>query len=114
MVGYIGEADPDFGAVENVRVAVLAGCGGDVARVGTGARLGQAEGCQLLASCLRDEVLLLLLFGSPLEQAERVEADVDALDNPKRSFSTLYLLADETESDVVEARTAVLFRYRPS
>src|SRR5687767_851876 len=69
VVGDVGQADPDFRAVEDVGVAVFAGCCRDVAGVGTGSRLGQSERGKLLSSCLRSKVLLLLLFRAPLEKA---------------------------------------------
>ena len=122
MVGNIGQADPDFGAIEDIVVAVLASGGRDVARVGACARLGEAEGCQLLASRLRDEVFLLLLFGAPLQKAERVEADMHALDDAESGLCALDLFADQAEGDIIEARAAILFgdgatqqaKWRPS
>ena len=43
MVGDVGQGDPDLGAVEDVVVAVAAGSGLEIGRVGADARLGQAE-----------------------------------------------------------------------
>jgi hypothetical protein len=51
---------------------------------------------------------LLLLLGAPLEQRQRVEADVNAHRHPERGIGALQLLAQDAEADVVEAVAAVL------
>ena len=71
--------------------------------------LGQAEGRELLAARLRDEPALALLLGPPLQEGQRVEPDVDALDDTQRGVGTLQLLAQDREADVVHARR----RHRP-
>src|SRR5690606_7598525 len=62
VVGCIGQADPDLGAVEQVAVAVAAGGGRQVGGIRADAGLGEAEGGQLLAARLGHQVLLLLLL----------------------------------------------------
>ena len=112
MVGEVGEGDPDLLAVEPVGVAVAAGRGLEVARVGADARLGQAERGELLAACLRDQPALALLLGAPLEEGQRVEADVDALDDAERGVGTFQLLAQDREARVVHPAAAVRLRDR--
>ena len=99
-------------AVEDVAVAVPPGGAGEVRRIGADARLGQAEGRQLLAARLRDEVLLLLLLAAPLEQRQRVQAGVDAEDDPEGGVRSLHLLAQQGEGDVVHSGAAVALRDR--
>ena len=76
------------------------------------AGLGQAEGRELLAARLRDEPALALLLGPPLEERQRVQADVDALDDTERGVGTLELLAQDREADVVHPAAAVRLRDR--
>ena len=65
------------------------------------ARLGQPERRQLLALRLGHEPALLLLLGPPLHEGQRVEPDVDALDDPEGGVGPLELLADDGEAEVV-------------
>ena len=112
VVGRVGQADPDLRPVEDVAVAVAPGRAGEVGRIGADARLGQAEGRQLLAARLRDEVLLLLLLAAPLEERQRVQAGVDAEDDPEGGVGSLHLLAQQGEGDVVHSGAAVALRDR--
>lgn len=67
VLGIGGIGDEALGTVNNVIIAVFAGCGSNGADVGAGIRLGQAEGDQLpLIADRRKEALLLLL--GPAEQ----------------------------------------------
>ena len=99
--------DPDLLAVEPVGVAVAPRRGLQVAGVRPDARLGQPERRQLLATRLRDEPALALLLGAPLQEGQRVEPDVDALDDPERGVGTLQLLAQDREAEVVHPAAAV-------
>ena len=74
--------------------------------------LGQPERRQLLAACLRDEPAPALLLGPPLEERQRVEPDVDALDDTERGVGTFQLLAQDREADVVHPGAAVRLRDR--
>ena len=93
--------------VEDVAVAVAPRRGGQVGRVAADPRLGQAEGGQLLAARLRDEVALLLLLVGPLQQRQRVQPGVDAEDDPEGGVGSLHLLAQQREGDVVHPGAAV-------
>ena len=53
------------------------------------------------------EPALALLLGPPLEEGQRVEPDVDALDDTERGVGTLQLLAQDREADVVHPGAAV-------
>jgi len=107
MVGHVAQADPDLGAVEDVRVALATGCRLEVGRVRPDARLGKGEGRQLLALGLRHEEAPLLVLRAPLQERQRVQPDVDAHDHPEGRVRPLQLLAQEAQADVVHARTAV-------
>ena len=107
VVRGVCEADPDLAAVEQVPIAVTPGGRRQVGRVAADARLGKAEGRQLLAARLRNQVALLLLFGGPLQECQRVQAGVHAEDHPERRVCPLHLLAQEREGDVVHPRAAV-------
>ncbi len=98
VVGEVGQGDPHLLAVEPVDVAVAAGGRRQVAGVRADARLGQAERGELLATRLRDQPALTLLLGPPLQECQRVEADVDALDDTERGVGTLQLLAQDREA----------------
>jgi len=50
----------------------------------------------------------LLLLGSPLHEGQRVEPDVDALDDPEGRVRPLQLLANDREAQVVHPRAAPL------
>src|SRR4029079_11203330 len=65
-----------------------------------------------LAAGLGDEPALALLLGPPLEQRERVQPDVDALDDAERGIGPFELLAQDREADVVHAGAAVALRDR--
>ena len=106
VVGDVGEADPDLLAVEHVGVAVAASGRGEVAGVRADARLREAERGELLALRLGHEPALLLLVRPPLHEGQRVQPDVDALDDPEGGVGPLELLADHREADVVHARAA--------
>ena len=54
----------------------------------------------------------LLLVGRPLQQGERVQPDVDALDDPERRVGPLELLAQDREADVVHPGAAPRLRDR--
>ena len=112
VVGEVGQADPDLLAVEAVGAAVAPGRRREVAGVGPDAGLGQAERRELLAAGLGHEPALALLLGPPLEQRERVQPDVDALDDAERGVGPLELLAQDREADVVHAGAAVALRDR--
>ena len=112
MVGDVGEADPDLLAVESIGRAVAAGGRLEVAGVRPDARLGQPERRELLALRLGHEPALPLLLGPPLQQGERVQPDVDALDDAERGVGTLQLLAQDREADVVHAAAAICLRDR--
>ena len=84
----------------------------EVAGVGADAGLGQPERRELLAPRLRDEPALALLLGPPLEERQRVEPDVDALDDTERGVGTLELLAQDREAEVVHPGAAVGLRDR--
>ena len=107
VVGDVRQRDPDLLAVEPVRVAVSASRRLEVPGVRPDAGLGQPERGQLLATRLRDEPALALLLGPPLEQGQRVEPDVDALDDTERGVGTLQLLAQDPEADVVHPGPAI-------
>ena len=104
--------DPDLLAVEAVGAAVAPGRRREVAGVGPDAGLGQAERRELLAAGLGDEPALALLLGPPLEERERVQPDVDALDDAERGIGPLELLAQDREADVVHAGAAIALRDR--
>ncbi len=112
VVGDVREADPDLLAVEPIAVPILAGRGLQVAGIGADARLGQPERRELVTLRLRDQPTLALLLGAPLQQGERIQPDVDALDDAERGIGTLELLAEEREADVVHPRSAVGLRDR--
>ena len=99
--------DPHLLAVEPVDVAVPAGRGLEVAGVRADTGFGQAEGGELLAARLRDQPALALLLGPPLEEGQRVEADMDALDDTERGVGTFELLAQDREARVVHPAAAV-------
>ena len=107
VIGDVRERDPDLLAVEPVDVAVATGGRLQVPGIRADARLGQAEGGELLAARLRDEPALALLLGPPLEEGQRVEADVDALDDTERGVGTFELLAQDPEARVVHPAAAV-------
>ena len=107
VVGDIREADPELRAIEDVALAIATGGGREVARVGADARLGQPERGELLALRLGHQPALPLLLGAPLQEGQRVQPDVDALDDPERRVGPLELLAQHREADVVHARAAV-------
>src|SRR4029078_2439448 len=71
------------------------------------AGLGQPESRHLLPACLGHQPALALLLGAPLEEGQRVERDVDALDDTERRIGTFELLAQDREADVVHPRAAV-------
>ncbi len=108
VVGDVGQADPDLGAVEDVRVAVTTGGRGQAGGVGAGTGLGQPERGQLLALRLGREETLLLILRAPLQQGQRVEPDVHAHHHPKGRIGALELLAQDAQADVVQAGPAVL------
>ena len=56
---------------------------------------------------LGHEPALLLLLGPPLQERQRVEPDMDALDDPERRVGPLELLAEQREADVVHPGAAV-------
>jgi hypothetical protein len=112
VVGQVGQRDPDLLAVEPVSAAVATRRRRKVAGVGPDAGLGQSERRQLLALRLRDEPALALLLGPPLKQSERVQPDVDALDDAERGVGPLKLLAQDRERDVVHAGAAIALRDR--
>ena len=58
------------------------------------------------------EPALALLLGPPLQERQRVEPDVDALDDTERRVGTLQLLAQDREADVVHPGAAVGLRDR--
>ena len=107
VVGEVGQGDPDLLAVEPVGVAVAPGGGLQVGGVGADARFGQPERGELLAARLRHQPALALLLGAPLEEGQRVEADVDALDDTERGVGTFELLAQDAEARVVHPAAAV-------
>ena len=53
------------------------------------------------------EPALALLLGRPLQEGQRVEPDVDALDDPEGGVGAFELLAQDREADVVHAGAAV-------
>ncbi len=110
VVGDVGEADPDLAAVQDVAAVDSPGGGLEVRGVGSDVGLGQAERRELLAARLRDEPAPALLLGPPLQDRQRVESDVDALDHAERGVGPLELLAQEREGDVVGPGAAVVGR----
>ena len=112
MVGEVRQGDPDLLAVEPVGVAVAAGWSWRLpASVPTPGSVS-AERRELLAARLRDQPALALLLGPPLEEGQRVEPDVDALDDTERGVGTLQLLAQDREAEVVHPGAAVRLRDR--
>ncbi len=56
---------------------------------------------------LRHQPALALLLGAPLQERQRVQPDVDALDDPERRVGALELLAQDREADVVHPGAAL-------
>ena len=110
VVGDVGEADPDLAAVQDVAAVDAPGGGLEVRGVGSDVGLGQAERRELLAARLRHEPAPALLLRPPLQDRQRVESDVDALDHAERGVGPLELLAQEREGDVVGPGAAVVGR----
>ena len=69
VVGNVGQRDPHLGAVEDVVIAIAHDGRLDRTGVGTGVRLGQPKGGDLVAVRLGNEPALLLLFGAPIAGA---------------------------------------------
>ena len=88
-----------FWPLRTIAVAVAARGRGEVApaSVPTPGSVS-AERRELLAAGLGHEPALPLLLGPPLEQRQRVEPDVDALDDPERRVAALELLAQQREA----------------
>ena len=76
--------------------------------------LGETERRELLALRLGHEPALTLLLGPPLQECQRVQRDVHALDDTERRIGTLQLLAQDREADVVHPAAAVGFGDRGS
>ena len=85
---------------------------GEVGGIRPDARLGERERGQLLAARLGNQPALALLLGRPLQEGQRVEPDVDALDDAEGRVGPLQLLAQQREADVVHAGAAVRLRDR--
>ena len=105
VVGDVGEGDPDLLAVEPVGVAVAA----------RGRRPGWPRRCPTPGSVSPNVASFSpracgtsqrwrCSSVAPLEEGQRVEPDVDALDDPERGVGTLQLLAQDGEADVVHPR----------
>ncbi len=83
-VGADAVGDEGLGAVDDVAAVDLPGVGGDAGDVGAGARLGDAEGADLLAGDPWHQPALLLLLGAEVEDRRHrdrgvgVEAGGDA------------------------------------
>ena len=107
VVGDVGQADPDLLAVEDVAAFDAAGACLQVAGIGPHPGLRQRERRQLLAARLRHQPALALLLGAPLQEGQRIQPDVDALDDAERGVGPLELLAQQGEADVVGPGPAV-------
>jgi hypothetical protein len=112
VVGEIGDGDPDLLAVEPVDLAVTARRGREVGSVGPHTGFGQRERRQLVATGLWNQPALALFLRPPLEEGQRVQPDVDALDDAECGVGPLQLFAQQGEADVVHAGAAVGLRDR--
>ena len=101
VIGDVGEADPQLLPVQPIGLAVAAGRRREVRGIRADAGLGEPERRDLVATRLRDQPALLLLGGGPLKERERVQPDMDALDDPERGVGPLQLFAQDREAQVV-------------
>ena len=109
-LGRVG--DEDLAAVEQVVVALVQCRGLRAAGVRSGVRFGQTEGSQLLASCQRDEILLLLRLRAVGEDGPRAQGHVGGEDHACTAVHTGQLLHRYGVAENVKARAAVFLGER--
>ena len=109
VVGDIGETDPHLLAIQNVFIAFASRSRARADNVRAGARFSQPIGRKLLALGLRHQILLLLLFGAPGVERQRIQAGVNGHRDAQKGVDRFQFFADQTERDVIETGAAVLF-----
>ena len=110
MIRHVAERDPHLFSIENPIITVANRSGFQSDHVASRIGFRETEGRELLALCLRYEVFLLLLLGTPTEETHRVETDVDTHRDSQKGVAGLELFADDAERDVIEPRSAILLR----
>src|SRR4029079_14102239 len=107
VVSHIRQTDPHLLAVQYPLVSFATrsrACPDDIR---TGAGFGQTIGRDLLAACLRRQVLLLLFLGAPRVKRQRIQSGMDRHHYTQKGIDCFEFLAHESERDVVETGAAI-------
>src|SRR5579864_5841246 len=107
MIGFTGQADPHFFAVQDVFVADAPRTRLDVSNVTPGAWFREAKCGDLLPTRLGCQESLFLFLGAPLQQSQAIQPNMNRHDDPQGRIDSFQFFACQAECYVIESLASV-------